>query len=575
MSIPKLSAGPRPALVAAALATCASPSAAQVLTTRASVDSNGGQGAFESVESEVSSDGRFVVFASRAPFDPVDVGSGYDIYLRDRQTGVTHLVSETPGGQAGAGDSRHPSVSGNGRYVAFESDAADLVPGDTNGFTDVFLRDMLLGTTVCLSRSKAGAFGDFDSGGVAISTDGLWVAFHSQASNLLSIPDANGSNDIYLYDRVGGVLTRVSVDSAGVQGNSSSTDPAISADGDVVVFESFSNNLVQNDTNGVHDIFWHEVSSGTTLRVSVDAGGKQGNGASYDPDVSGDGQRVVYESVASNLVPGDNNGLQDTFGVIVPQQLVLRLSESAAGNGGDGASSEPQISGDGLIAVFQSTATNLVPGDSNGNAVDVFAINLSNQLLLLVNRDSTGNQGSALDPAIDDDGSLISYSTAAAWPGDTNGAFDVYVSDPESGGRSYCTAGISASGCQALLATSGYPSRSLLSGYVISADAFEGSKDGIFFFGTNGRQANPWGNGTSFQCVAPPAKRTGVQSGVGTNGACDGFASLDFNAWMQANPTKAPPVGILTQLQFWYRDPQNPSNQTTSLSDALELVVAP
>ena len=146
------------------------------------------------------------------------------------------------------------------------------------------------------------------------------------------------------------------------------------------------------------------------------------------------------------------------------------------------------------------------------------------------------------------------------------------------GSSSYCTAGTSASGCQALLSASGVPSATAPSGFVVSAAGVEGAKDGLVFFGTNGRQANPWGNGTSFQCVIPPVKRAGLLNGTGSNGQCDGAFAQDLNAlWCPScpKPGKNPGAGALVQAQLWYRDPQNTSNQTTSLSDAIEFSLAP
>ncbi len=140
---------------------------------------------------------------------------------------------------------------------------------------------------------------------------------------------------------------------------------------------------------------------------------------------------------------------------------------------------------------------------------------------------------------------------------------------------SYCTAGTSASGCQALLTASGVASASSSSGFFVSAAGSEGSKDGLFFFGTSGRQANPWGNGTSLQCVVPPVRRGALLSGVGTLGACDGTAFEDLNARWTEKPSQNPGAGALVQVQYWYRDPLNSSNQTTSLSDAVEVLVGP
>ena len=144
-----------------------------------------------------------------------------------------------------------------------------------------------------------------------------------------------------------------------------------------------------------------------------------------------------------------------------------------------------------------------------------------------------------------------------------------------SGATPYCTAGTSASGCQATLSASGTPSASAPLGFVLSAAGVEGLKDGLYFFGTNGRQANPWGSSTSFQCVTPPVARGGLLTAAGTAGACDGSFAQDLNARWTAKPAQNPGAGAVVQAQLWYRDPQNTSNQTTSLSDALEFTVGP
>jgi hypothetical protein len=142
----------------------------------------------------------------------------------------------------------------------------------------------------------------------------------------------------------------------------------------------------------------------------------------------------------------------------------------------------------------------------------------------------------------------------------------------------YCTAGTSASGCQALLAATGTPSATATSGFSLLASGVEGQKDALYFFGTNGKQANSWGNGTSYQCVVPPVTRAGTLSGSGTIGTCDGSFAQDLNAlWCPScpKPQKNPGAAAVVQAQLWYRDPLSTSNQTTSLSDAIEFVVSP
>jgi hypothetical protein len=165
-------------------------------------------------------------------------------------------------------------------------------------------------------------------------------------------------------------------------------------------------------------------------------------------------------------------------------------------------------------------------------------------------------------------------------PGDDHGdwtdAGSAYVFRLLPGPVSYCTAGTSASGCQALLSATGTPSSSAASGFLLQATGVEGQKDGAFFWGKSGQQANPWGNGTSFQCVVPPVTRGGSLPGSGTIGACDGSFAQDLNAtWCSTcpYPQKNPGTGAVVQAQLWYRDPASTSNQTTSLSDAIEFVV--
>ena len=150
-----------------------------------------------------------------------------------------------------------------------------------------------------------------------------------------------------------------------------------------------------------------------------------------------------------------------------------------------------------------------------------------------------------------------------------------YVYERGSSAVRYCTAGTSASGCQAILTACGTPSATASSGFTLAVEDLEGSSHGLLYFGSSGRQANPWGNSTSFQCVVPPVHRTGVLKGIGTPGACDGVFTKDFNAYWQQKPNHNHGAGALVQAQLWYRDKDSTSNQTTSLSDAIEVLVGP
>ena len=288
-----------------------------VVTERVSVATGGGQGSGGSYRPSISADGRFVSFESIAP-DLVagDTNGVPDIFVHDRQSGTTERVSvATGGGQVSDGSFNSvPSISADGRFVSFDSYAPDLVAGDTNGYTDVFVHDRQSGTTERVSVATGGGQGGDFSYAPSISADGRFVSFHSDAPDLV-VGDTNGARDVFVHDRQAGTTERVSVATGGGQGSggSGSYRPSISADGRFVSFDSYAPDLVAGDTNGVPDIFVHDRQSGTTERVSVATGGGQGNGYSYDPSISADGRFVSFGSSAPDLVAGDTNGVADVF----------------------------------------------------------------------------------------------------------------------------------------------------------------------------------------------------------------------------------------------------------------------
>ena len=202
----------------------------------------------------------------------------------------TWRVSVDSAGVEGNGWCAHPqSISGDGRFVAFDSHADNLVPGDTNRRRDVFVHDRQTGTTTRVSVDSSGVQGDGSSSLPSISVDGRFVAFESGATNLVS-GDTNRRLDVFVHDRQTGTTTRVSVDSSGVQGDGSSFVPSISGDGHFVAFHSFARNLVPGDNNAAGDVFVHGRQTGATQRVSVDSSGVEGNGSSLAPKISGDGR---------------------------------------------------------------------------------------------------------------------------------------------------------------------------------------------------------------------------------------------------------------------------------------------
>ncbi len=274
--------------------------------------------------------------------------------------------------QAIGGDSRRPTISADGRYVAFESGSTNLVPGDANGTEDIFVRDLVSGETTRVSLGVAGAQGDGWSHDPAISADGRYVAFESWATNLVP-GDTNIAGDIFVRDLVSGETTRVSVGAAGAQGDWWSHDPAISADGRYVAFESQATNLVPGDTNGGADIFVRDLVSGETTRVSVGVAGDLAGEVelNWSAAISADGRYVAWASAATNLVDGDTNAIDDIFVRDLVSGVTTRVSVGAAGAQGDGWSADAAISADGRYVAFSSIATNLVDGDNNA-LEDVF-----------------------------------------------------------------------------------------------------------------------------------------------------------------------------------------------------------
>jgi Tol biopolymer transport system component len=419
----------------------ASPGASPGPTERVSVDSAGNQGNSSSGSPALSADGRFVAFASYATnLVPGDTNGIDDVFVYDRQTGITERISVDSAGNEGNGSSRIPSISADGRFVAFFSYATNLVAGDTNGAPDVFVHDRLTGTTERVSVDSAGIQGDSSSWSPSLSADGRFVAFESYATHLVP-GDTNlcsdgrttfPCNDVFVHDRETGITERVSVDSAGTQGDGGSSNPAISADGRFVAFASGATNLVPEDTNGWGDVFVHDRETGTTQRVSVDSAGIQGNGSSTSPSISADGRFVAFGSGATNLVPGDTNGRGDVFVRDRGTGTTERVSVDSAGNQGNGSSGSggPAISADGRFVAFGSGATNLVPGDTNLRD-DVFVRDRGTGTTERVSVDSFARQGNgwSFDPAISADGRFVAFFSYATnlVPGDTNGVEDVFV----------------------------------------------------------------------------------------------------------------------------------------------------
>jgi len=401
------------------------------MITRVSVSSDGTQGDRYSNYPSILADGRFVAFGSNASnLVTGDLNGVRDVFVHDLQTHTTTRISVSLDGTPENGYSQNPSLSADGRYVAFHSYASNLVTGDTNGVADVIVRDLQTYTTTRVSVSSAGLQGDKASTYPAISADGRYVAFHAVATTLVP-GDSNGVSDVFIHDLQTHTTTRVSVSSAGDQGDSGSEYPSISSDGRYVAFSSSATNLVTGDSNEDDDVFVRDLQEGTTFLVSVSSAGAQGDLDSSHPSISTNGRYVAFHSSATNLVAGDSNEDDDIFVRDLQEGTTFLVSVSSAGAQGDRISSYPSISPDGRYVAFHSFATNLVPGDTNDQS-DIFIRDLTEGTTTRVSIAPEGTQtdGNSYNPSVSSDGTWVAFQSTATnlVYGDTNAVSDVFVS---------------------------------------------------------------------------------------------------------------------------------------------------
>jgi hypothetical protein len=554
------------------------PALAQV-TTRASVSSTGQVGSANSTDAVIALDGRYVAFTSHAPNLVVgDTNTVMDVFVHDRQTGTTTRVSVTTAGIEGNGTSQLPSISRTGQYVAFISSANNLVPGDTNAQPDVFVRDQIAGTTFRVSIGTGGTQGNGACSRASMAADGRWVAFDSTSSNLV-LGDTNGVSDVFVHDLWTGTTLRMSVDSNEVQGNGASTEPSISRDGAFVSFTTAAWNLAPGDTNGVQDVVLRDVNAGTTVGVSADPNWVIGNGPSFKSAISANGRYVVFESYATNLVLGDTNGRGDVFFF---DRFVLglnRISVSSSGSQGNDHSQEPSISDFGRYVTFQSLASNLVGGDTNF-MMDVFLRDLlaATTERMSVSTSGTQGNGNSAGGSVTTSGGVVAFSSQAnnLVAKDPNGIWDVFIRDRTltcPADLVYCTAKVNSASCTPAIVPNGVPRMSGNDAYFVTAINVLNNKNGLFFWGFMPNNI-PFAGG--FRCVKEPIRRTPIAASGGTPfpaNDCTGFYSFHFSQAYMVSEGLSP--GTTLYGQYWSRDPGFVPPTNVGLTDGVQFTICP
>lgn len=408
---------------------------------RVSVKFDGGQANSNSSGPATNADGSCVAFYTDAtnllPQGPDADTNGYrDVYLVDRDSHAIQRVSLSETGAQGNGPSQaqgfRPAVDADCTCVAFSSDATNLVPDDTNGRTDVFVRDLASSPASTLRASVGdGVEANGASSFPSVSADCQVIAFQSNASNLVP-SDTNLTSDIFVYNRGTGLTSRVSVGAGGAQANGSSITPAISSNGRCVAFASAANNLLAGDTNGTMDVYV-ACDGVVTCRASVSSDGVEANDISFLPSLSADGSIVAFKSNASNLVADDRNTVADVFVHNCTSGETERVSVNSLGQESNDIAIPPSISGDGRFVAFGNFGSNLAPGQTTRGRSQIYVRDRMNGTTSLISTNPDGGPGNNsvpdVPPSISQDGNFVAFASLASdlVANDTNQALDAFI----------------------------------------------------------------------------------------------------------------------------------------------------
>ncbi|MCK6445504.1 MAG: hypothetical protein L6Q99_03855 [Planctomycetes bacterium] len=564
----------KPFLIASlVLPSLVSESALAQCTTRVSVDSHGVAANWYSGQSVVSRDGRFVAFESFAwNLAPKDRNNDYDVFVHDRVTGETTCVSLDVEGEPGDGQSQGPTFSADARWVAFSSTATDLVAGDVNQKSDVFVHDRVTGTTKLVSFGVGGVTANGDSASPTLSGNGRYVVFASGATNLVGV-DPGPWFDVFAHDLQTGITVPVSVSFDGQATNGNSSFPVVSDDGRYVAFQSSARNLVPNDADGWDDVYVRDLVTGTTQLASVASNGQKGNYASTAPSLSGDGTRIAFVSLANNLDPRDTNNGMDAYW----RDLVAGTTEVVDLDSNGVLANAPAmtiaLSSDGRYALFSSEATNLWPLDTD-TALDAFVRDLDGGTTQLVSVKADGSQANKWcgGASIAEFGRAVTFkSQGQLVPDKTNNLTDVFVRDFHCDVTNYCTSKFNSQFCQPTLSTVGGPTLGGFDHFRVRAVDLLPQKTGLLVW-SRMRAETPFLGG--WLCVAAPFVRTTARLADG-DPAVDCSGTLEFPLSPSYLAAQGLTAGTEIFVQVWSRDPGFAKPDDIGLTDALRLVIGP
>ncbi len=407
--------------------------------TYANPDFRGLQAAGGSIEEDccqpsLSDDGRFVLFASVARnLVAGDHNNNVDLFVRDRMLGTTRRVNlRSDGAQGRSGDAASVvagAISADGDLVVFSTRQFDLVAGDTNLASDVFLHQLSTGLTTRIVLGIGGAEPDQGATNPSLSADGRFVVFESGSTNLL--PGHLGSLHVYLLDRDTDVIERISVTPTGTASSigGGAVNATVSDDGRFVAFQSSANDLVTTPVNGQTQLYVRDRQLGVTLLLSQ-SGGAPADFAVLDSMIAGNGSRVAFETFASNLAPGDTNGVEDIYTVSIATGVLTRVSVSDMGAQTTARSRRPSISRNGQRVAFESSGV-LAAGGNTSQQIYLRDLDLQTTTLVSVNNAGINGNSSEFDPRISGDGQTVSFSASSTDldPPDTNLLQDRFVRD--------------------------------------------------------------------------------------------------------------------------------------------------